>query len=221
MLRVRNQVDIEHGLLRLHELFRTTNFKMSHSSCQLVSLYKLHGVSAHLSCSAKVTAVLVEGALANAANDKELSRHDMKQKARQLGWKGNAKETFQDISRYFKKPVEQLWSSNIVNITVYHGTSKVAVPLDTLTNPGNPHVLIETGWDWRPSRNWKSTQKMKSRGDPHILTWNWGPPRPFHQGGIYIDNMTGEEVCAQSDASLLMAPLEEGVRFGCVCSHTL
>eukprot|EP00438_Fugacium_kawagutii_P018248 Skav231330 [mRNA] locus=scaffold819:83490:85641:- [translate_table: standard] len=28
-----------------------------------------------------VTAVLVEGALANAANDKELSRHDMKQKA--------------------------------------------------------------------------------------------------------------------------------------------
>jgi len=61
-----------------------------------------------LSCSAKVTAVLVEGALANAANDKELSRHDMKQKARQLGWKGNAKEAFQDISRYFKKPVEQL-----------------------------------------------------------------------------------------------------------------
>lgn len=178
---------------RLHELFRTTNFKMSHSSCQLVSFYKLHGVSAHLSCSAKVTAVLVEGALANAANDKELSRHDMKQKARQLGWKGNAKEAFQDISRYFKKPVEQLWSSNIVNITVYHGTSKVAVPLDTLTNPG----------------------------DPHILTWNWRPPRPFHQGGIYIDNMTGEEVCAQSDASLLMAPLEEGVRFGCVCSHTL
>ena len=30
---------------------------------------------------AKVTAVLVEGALANAANDKELSRHDMKQTA--------------------------------------------------------------------------------------------------------------------------------------------
>jgi hypothetical protein len=29
----------------------------------------------------KVTAVLVEGALANAANDKELGRHDMKQKA--------------------------------------------------------------------------------------------------------------------------------------------
>lgn len=29
----------------------------------------------------QVTAVLVEGALANAANDKELSRHDMKQKA--------------------------------------------------------------------------------------------------------------------------------------------
>lgn len=29
----------------------------------------------------EVTAVLVEGALANAANDKELSRHDMKEKA--------------------------------------------------------------------------------------------------------------------------------------------
>lgn len=31
--------------------------------------------------TSQVTAVLVEGALANAANDKELSRHDMKQKA--------------------------------------------------------------------------------------------------------------------------------------------
>lgn len=145
MLRVRNQVDIEHGLLRLHELFPTTNFKMSRSSCQLVSLYKLHGVSAHLSCSAKVTAVLVEGALANAANDKELSRHDMKQKARQLGWKGSAKETFQDISRYFKKPlVIQQYRDYI---TVYHGTSKVAVPLDTLTNPGgppHPYLKLET-----------------------------------------------------------------------------
>ena len=30
---------------------------------------------------AEVTAVLVEGALANAANDKELSRHDLKLKA--------------------------------------------------------------------------------------------------------------------------------------------
>lgn len=138
-------MDIEHGLLRLHELFPTTNFKMSRSSCQLVSLYKLHGVSAHLSCSAKVTAVLVEGALANAANDKELSRHDMKQKARQLGWKGSAKETFQDISRYFKKPlVIQQYRDYI---TVYHGTSKVAVPLDTLTNPGgppHPYLKLET-----------------------------------------------------------------------------
>ena len=164
---------------------RLKNFKMSHSSCQLVSLYKLHGVSAHLSCSAKVTAVLVEGALANAANDKELSRHDMKQKARQLGWKGNARETFQDISRYFKKPVEQLWSSNIVNITVYHGTSKVAVPLDTLTNPGDPHVLIETGWDWRPSRNWKSTQKMKSRGTPTSLL-ETGDPHVLFTKGVSI-----------------------------------
>ncbi|CAK9090225.1 Cation channel sperm-associated protein 1 (CatSper1), partial [Durusdinium trenchii] len=34
-----------------------------------------------------VTAVLVEGALANAANDKELSRHDMKQKA-EMGGRG-------------------------------------------------------------------------------------------------------------------------------------
>ena len=34
-----------------------------------------------VSFARKVTAVLVEGALANAANDKELSRHDMKQTA--------------------------------------------------------------------------------------------------------------------------------------------
>jgi len=33
----------------------------------------------------EVTAVLVEGALANAANDKELSRHDMKEKAGCVG----------------------------------------------------------------------------------------------------------------------------------------
>ena len=32
----------------------------------------------------EVTAVLVEGALANAANDKELSRHDMKQTATRM-----------------------------------------------------------------------------------------------------------------------------------------
>ena len=153
MLRVRNQVDIEHGLLRLHELFRTTNFKMSHSSCQLVSLYKLHGVSAHLSCSAKVTAVLVEGALANAANDKELSRHDMKQKARQLGWKGNAKETSQDIFKIFQKT-----SCNPAISWLYHCIS------------------------WYIQGSCSTGHIDKSRGPPRPYL-KLETPRPFHQGG--------------------------------------
>ena len=148
MLRVRNQVDIEHGLLRLHELFRTTNFKMSHSSCQLVSLYKLHGGLSTLE-------LLRQGycSFSWRSFGKRSQRQGIEpawhETEGQTTWM--ERECKRNISRHFKKPlVIQQYHDYI---TVYHGTSKVAVPLDTLTNPGgppHPYLKLETPTSFSP-----------------------------------------------------------------------